>query len=56
MILRISYKDIYGARHDLEWFCPSNFTVEQAVECFKERYTTATFLAVLRIDESCTFP
>jgi hypothetical protein len=54
MVVRIAYKNTLGERHELEWICPSNFTVERVVSCFKSRHPGATVLATLRLDAPCT--
>lgn len=55
MVVRITYQNQLGERHDLEWFADEDgtWTIERVVTCFKERYPTATFLAVLRLDTPC---
>lgn len=54
MVVRITYQDQYGERHDLEWVADSTWTVERTVACFRERYPGTTLLACLRIYEPCT--
>lgn len=53
MVVRIAYQNTLGERHDLEWICPSNYTIERVVTCFIDRHPGATFLAALRLDEPC---
>lgn len=53
MVVRISYINPIGERSELEWICPTGYTVERTVAVFKERHPTSTFLAALRLDDPC---
>ena len=55
MVVRISYINQLGERHELEWITDGDgtWTVERTVAVFKERHPDATFLAALRLDEPC---
>lgn len=54
MALRITYQDINGERHDIEWIADSTWTAERSIAAFRKRHPDATILACLRIEESCT--
>lgn len=53
MIVHISYTDAIGKHHDMEWVCQTGYTVDQAIECFGNRYPTATLHSCTRIDAPC---
>lgn len=54
MVVRITYQDQKGERHDIEWIADSTWTVERTINCFKERHPTATLLACFHLDKPCT--
>lgn len=50
VIVLISYQDGLGEKHSLEWVCQSDWTMDQVINCFKERYASATLISALQLN------
>jgi hypothetical protein len=49
MIVLIQYISQLKTNEQLEWTCPTGFTIEDVIQTFRHRFPTATLLGITQL-------